>query len=276
MKGYLKKMSGYKRVAAIAASLTIVVLSGFLLSGRSAEFAGGFLGPEIIQEKTESTKQISIFDKNSKNLTYKETMNQNALPMSDRADKYGTYDVYVDDQDTQYVFLADSDLFCGFLKMSTSQEAGSRLLSDIDVRGIADAFLVEMLGEDQREYVFQSMYCDQSNVYHITYVSYLGDLKTDDECIIWVRGSSGEIYACSMFNRGRYDKYRESNLTYNDSTALLIERYPELEEEFNDCEILDKYVTLSDGGNLVVNYEVYNSMDGCTQEYTVPITAAVS
>lgn len=272
MKGFLEKMTGFKWAAVIAASLTIMVLSGFLISGRSAGVSGGILGPEIRQEKVATTKQVSFFSKNNQRLKYKETMNQNDLPMSDRADKYGTYDIYVDDQETQYVFLADSDLFCGFLKMSTLPEAGGRLLSEIDARGIADAYLMETLGEDQREYVYESMYCDQSNMYHITYASYIGDFKTDDECIIWVRGASGDVYACSMFNRGRYDRFRDSSLTFNDSTALLMEKHPELEADFNNCEILDKYITLSDGGNLVVTYEVYSSLNGCTQEYSIPIS----
>lgn len=272
MKGFLEKMTGYKWAAVIAASLTIVVLSGFLLSGRSAGVSGGFLGPQVRQEKMASTKQMSLFSKSSTNLKYKETMNQSDLPMSERADKYGSYDIYVDEQDTQYVFLADSDLFCGFLKTGASLETNGKLLSEIEARGIADAYLMETLGEDQREYVYESMYCDQSNMYHITYASYIGDFKTDDECIIWVRGATGEIYACSMFNRGRYDSYRDSSLTFNDSTALLMDRYPELEADFNDCEILDKYITLSDGGNLVVTYEVYSSLNGCTQEYTIPIS----
>ena len=198
-------------------------------------------------------------------------MNQSDLPVSERADKYGTYDVFVDDQDTQYVFLADSDLFCGFLKTGASQETGGRFISELDARGIADAYLMDILGEDQREYVYEGMYC-QSNMYHITYASYIGDFKTDDECIIWVRGESGEIYACSMFNRGRYDRFRDSSLSFNDSTSLLMEKHPELETDFNDCEVLDRYVTLSDGGNLVVNYEVYNSLDGSTQEYPVPVS----
>lgn len=93
MKGFLEKRSGNKWAAVIAASLTIVVLSGFLLSGRSAGVAGGFFGPQVMQEKMESTKQVSLFNKNSKSLTYKETMNQSDLPVSERADKYGTYDV---------------------------------------------------------------------------------------------------------------------------------------------------------------------------------------
>lgn len=271
MKGFLEKRSGNKWAAVIAASLTIVVLSGFLLSGRSAGVAGGFFGPQVMQEKMESTKQVSLFNKNSKSLTYKETMNQSDLPVSERADKYGTYDVFVDDQDTQYVFLADSDLFCGFLKTGASQETGGRFISELDARGIADAYLMDILGEDQREYVYEGMYC-QSNMYHITYASYIGDFKTDDECIIWVRGESGEIYACSMFNRGRYDRFRDSSLSFNDSTSLLMEKHPELKTDFNDCEVLDRYVTLSDGGNLVVNYEVYNSLDGSTQEYPVPVS----
>lgn len=272
MKGFLEKMTGYKWAAVIAASLTIVVLSGFLLSGRSAGVSGGFLGPQVRQEKMASTKQMSLFSKSSTNLKYKETMNQSDLPMSERADKYGSYDIYVDEQDTQYVFLADSDLFCGFLKTGASLETNGKLLSEIEARGIADAYLMETLGEDQREYVYESMYCDQSNMYHITYASYIGDFKTDDECIIWVRGATGEIYACSMFNRGRYDSYRDSSLTFNDSASLLMEKHPELEEDYNDCEILDKYLTLSDGGSLVVTYEVYNSQDGCTQEYSIPIS----
>lgn len=51
MKGFLEKRSGNKWAAVIAASLTIVVLSGFLLSGRSAGVAGGFFGPQVMQEK---------------------------------------------------------------------------------------------------------------------------------------------------------------------------------------------------------------------------------
>lgn len=86
------------------------------LSPFGEERRGGrrLLRPTGHAGKMESTKQVSLFNKNSKSLTYKETMNQSDLPVSERADKYGTYDVFVDDQDTQYVFLADSDLFAAF------------------------------------------------------------------------------------------------------------------------------------------------------------------
>lgn len=254
-------------------SLTVMVLSGFLFSGRSAVPIGSFFGISVESGKIDNTKNLALVDKTSKNLTYKETNNRKELPVSERADRYGTYDVYTDENDTQYIFLTDSDLFCGFLKTETPQEAAdtARNLSELDARGIADAYILDILGEDQREYTFEKIRYDQNNFYYVTYVSYLGDVKTDDECVIWVRASNGDIAACSMFNRGRYDAYRNKNFSVQDYPMQPQAMQDQQRKDFNDYEVLDKYITLSDSGRLVMDYEVRNEESGCTQIYTVAV-----
>lgn len=254
-------------------SLTVMVLSGFLFSGRSAVPIGSFFGISVESGKIDNTKNLALVDKTSKNLTYKETNNRKELPVSERADRYGTYDVYTDEDDNQYIFLTDSDLFCGFLKTETPQEAAdtARNLSELDARGIADAYILDILGEDQREYTFEKIRYDQNNFYYVTYVSYLGDVKTDDECVIWVRASNGDIAACSMFNRGRYDAYRNKNFSVQDYPMQPQAMQDQQRKDFNDYEVLDKYITLSDSGRLVMDYEVRNEESGCTQIYTVAV-----
>lgn len=268
-----KKIPVVKILFVAAISLTVMVLSGFLFSGRSAAPIANFFGITIESEKLDNTQTLSLTDKKSKNLTYKETNNQKELPVSERADRYGTYDIYTDEDQNQYIYLTNSDLFCGFLKTETVQEANdtARNLSELDARGIADAYILEILGEDQREYTFEKIRYDQTNFYYVTYVSYLGDIKTDDECVIWVRASNGEIAACSMFNRGRYDAYRNNNFSVQEQFTQPQSLQAQQRKDYNDYEILDKYITLSDSGKLVINYEIRNEEDGCTETYTAAV-----
>lgn len=273
MNSRVKKFPVVKVLFIAVISLTVVVLSGFLFSGRSASPISSFLGISVESGKIDDTKNLSFADKESRNLVYKETNNQKELPVSERADRYGTYDIYTDEDQNQYIYLTNSDLFCGFLKTETVQEANdtARNLSELDARGIADAYILEILGEDQREYTFEKIRYDQTNFYYVTYVSYLGDVKTDDECVIWVRASNGDIAACSMFNRGRYDAYRNEDFSVQNHLTRPQAMQGQQKKDFNDYEILDKYITLSDSGKLVMDYEVRNVENGCTETYSVAV-----
>jgi hypothetical protein len=72
-------------------------------------------GTIIDKEKANNNFEVDIFGE-KKNVKYKETFNQSNLSVDKRPDAYGTYDIYVDDTQNQYIYIYTTLRNCAALK----------------------------------------------------------------------------------------------------------------------------------------------------------------
>lgn len=237
-------------------------LCGFSLSNTGQGLAQDAYGRTMELFKQNSTKQVTLNGKSSGTLTYKETMN--------RSDNYGTYDVYADESDNEYVFLLNSDMLCGYKEGSTAESidkvyAGQGITEE-KAKEISDSFVTLTLGQDSRQYRFKEITLSDINTYYVTYSFYLGGVQTDDECVVWVDAADGIISAWHAFNRGRYDGYANRNLSTSAAKAKLEEQIPLVKSP--GYEIFDQYITKTDDGRLVMHYDIVHTEEGARKTHT--------
>lgn len=247
-------------------------LCGFSLSGTGENMVEDAYGRIVTANKVNSVKQVTVNEKSTQELLYKETMNNKDLPATRRSDSYGTYDIYTDTQDNEYVFLLNSNLLCGYKAKDPTPEGDfspaskTTMLTQAQAKEAAAAFMEKTFQNDPRTYLFESITPTQMHVYYIDYVSYINGIKTDDVCTMWVRADTGEISAWHAFNRGRYDGYTGKNLSLSGSHEKLQTALPFLQS--TDYEIGDQYITLSDNGTLMLHYDIFYTQDGITIPHT--------
>lgn len=246
------------------------VLCGFSLSNTGQGIMQDAYGRSMELLKQNSTKQVTLNGKNSGTLTYKETMNRSDAPAFSRSDSYGSYDVYADDTDNEYVFLLNSDMLCGYKEGSTAQSIdkvyAGQSVTEEQAKGIADRFVSMTLGNDSRQYKFKEITLSDINTYYVTYSFYLDGIQTDDECVVWVEAADGNISAWHAFNRGRYDGYANRNLSASAAKAKLEEQIPLVKSA--DYEIFDQYITKTDDGRLVMHYDIVHHDNGIEKTHT--------
>ncbi|MGN0551142.1 MAG: hypothetical protein ACI4I4_04775 [Acutalibacteraceae bacterium] len=243
------------------------VLCGFSLTqtGQSA------FGRTMDLFKQNSTKQITLTEGAIGTVTYKETMNRTDTQAFARSDSYGTYDVYTDNNGDEYSFLTNSDLLCGYKAYDASDEMAYSVdaISSQEAREAADKFVSSVLGDDPREYAYEDILLQGGDMYYVTYVSCINGIKTDDECVVWVRPSNGEIAAWHAFNRGRYDGYENQSVAVNSAKARLEEQIPLVKSP--DYEVFDQYITKTDDGKLVMHYDIVHTDGGAEHTSTAEI-----
>lgn len=243
-------------------------LCGFSLSNTGQGLIQDAYGRTMEVFKQNSTKQATLNGKSSGTLTYKETMNRSDAPVNRRSDIYGTYDVYADEDGNEYVFLLNSDLLCGYKAQDSYEEmlSSGSAVSQEEAKTAADSYVASVLGDDSIQYIFQDITLTQGNIYYVTYAFCLNGIKTDDDCVVWVRSSDGTIAAYHAFNRGRYDGYTSRNLSTSAARAKLEEQIPIVKSA--DYEIFDQYITKTDDGRLVMHYDIVHHDDGIDKTHT--------
>lgn len=269
--------------------ITAVILSALLvLSSVSAiasndtveeEMAQGGVGVYTDSQKESTTKQVDLFD--GEVAQYAQTVNQSGTPLADRADLYGTYDVYTDADGNEYVYLFDTDTLCGY-KWATaySDELDEdTILPQTAAQANADAFLDTQFGQGQAIYQFErSYYSKQNGVYVCEYAYYLNGVKTDDSCVVWVRADSGEVCAYNTFKCGRYTSLTDLTVdtasTRAQLNAALWDKGISPLNRSASYEITDEYLTKMDDGTIVMQYEVLLSGAGAPEEYQIPVAQA--
>lgn len=278
-------MKAYKKF-----SLTAVILSALLvLSSVSAiasndtveeEMAQGGAGVYTDSQKESTTKQVEQFD--GEQAEYAQTVNQSGTPLADRTDIYGTYDVYTDADGNEYIYLFDTDTLCGYKWAAayTDQLDEEAVLPQETARANADAFLDGQFGQNQAIYQFErSYYSEVNGVYVCEYAYYLNGVKTDDSCVIWVRADSGQVCAFNTFKYGRYTSLTDLTVdtasTRAQLNAALWDKGVSPLNRAASYEITDEYLTKTDDGAIVMQYEVLLSGAGAAEEYQIPVVEAI-
>ena len=186
---------------------------------------------------------------------YIRTENLKSLPVEKRADSYGTYDVYVDTEGTEYLYLFNTDLFCGFKKETDGIPMGKKDAIDEDDAKKTAQEILQRYGRDPEKYIFDSCtYIELRGYYEIKYYTCYEKYKTDDVAIIWV-SSKGEVTAFSEFNYQRYLQVKSfSDEAYKEAEKDI---QAQLDKAKNVSGVVNQYLEYDDDGNLRLCAEVY-------------------
>lgn len=273
-------MKNKKKLLCTAVILGALVLisgvSALAQDVNSAEIEQGGFGVYVDDDKEATAKQVTLPGQDALSVQYVKTFNQSGTPLVSRPDVYGTYDIYTDEQGNEYIYLYDTDTFCGF-KWKTAyigELEPEDIITEQAARESAGAYLDAQFGQNQTVYQPErSYYSSPNGVYVVEYVYYLNGVKTDDSCVVWVRADSGSVCAYNTF---KHDRYAQLDLTV-DTTATR----SKLDAALWDTgvsplyrsaayEIADEYLTFDLQGSPVMQYEVVFSGDATPQPYQVP------
>lgn len=234
--------------SAVAISASLEKDSPTKISGNDSDTAFGKIeNSHAVKNRTVNIEGKSI------SLSYKQTMNKSDLPVKERYDSYGTYDVYTDENEAEYLFLYNTDLLCGILSKYTPPLTLD-VISEETALEKAEEYLEKLL-ENADEYVLDSnFYNERGGYYDVRFYKPLKGHITDDEIKVWVK-TDGEVYNFSAFNRGRYDKYESVKIEISKGMEYAKSKVAsELKNE--EYTFDDEYITLDDKGRLSVVYEV--------------------
>lgn len=195
-------------------------------------------------------KTIAI-NESSKTLKYVRTENIKDAAVDKRSDSYGTYDVYVDNQKTEYLYLLNTNLFCGIKDENVGQATPqSDAIAEANAKDIAFKFL-KSFSSTASSYKFLScVYDELAGIYDIQYYMPISGYKTDDICRIWVN-AKGEIKAFSAFNNERYKNITVSENAVKNAQNKISNKITATKGT-SEYEIVDSYITINDDGKLAL------------------------
>lgn len=200
--------------------------------------------------------ELSDSETTTKNIIYQYTYNQNDVSVDKRTDVYDTYDVYVDAEGTEYIYLYNTNLLCGIKSKNiygvyTSQE---NAISEKEALNISNNFLlknIEVASQKRKYELLNVRYDDREAIYIIDYVFKINGINTDDICSVWVT-YEGEIGAFSMLYHNRYDSYINMTINKNDLDLKLANQMGKEDYKIQNC-----YLTKNTKGALVLAYQVF-------------------
>ena len=203
--------------------------------------------------------KIMLVYSNTENYTQKDRESGRLFP-AERPDNYGIYDMYTDEQGSEYRFLYNTDILCGMtckvevdpeihINKDQAAEMAKEYLFTVFPKEAVDAYVLESCAE-----------YEYSPEYSITFYKPLGGYKTDDEIDIRMY-TDGRVISFSAPKFSRYDRFqdaadkidREKNRIAFEAT---LEAGPE--STFKGTrEIRDGHVTLTQKGELAFYYDVH-------------------
>lgn len=190
-------------------------------------------------------------DSQKTTLKYVRTENLKENPVSKRADSYGTYDVYADDSQTEYLYLLNTDIYCGFklsnVGVATEKE---KAISQEDALEVTNNIL-KANRDNYRDYKLISCeYSELAGYYDIQYYLPISGYKSDDIIRVWV-DAQGKVTSFSEFNHKRYecvkidpDKYSQANKKLDETIATQTQK--------TNLNVVDSYISIDDSGNVIL------------------------
>lgn len=243
---------------------TLIASAGFIGEGGKELYADDSNNGFFINEKAERTRQITRNNEIS-DVKYVNTLNMsNKLP-GNRKDSFGTYDIYLDEQNTEYLFVYNTDILCGIKDENMSLPFDSeKCISQQSAILTSEEYLNKLYGCDMiKSYIFNTCsYDERAGLFNVRFYKPLGSYKTDDEIIVWVR-SDGSVAAFSAFNINRYDEYSDSASRIDAAikSGGTLEAQAKRKNIYN-FRVKESYITLNDDGNLAyvskIEYDIYS------------------
>jgi len=231
-------------IIVLVLSITLVSASEFIKKSDSVcsnDDYGPFVNPD------NSTKRIINENDSYIELNYDRTENLSSIAVNKRIDNYGTYDVYIDGNQTEYIFLFNSDLLCGYKKKSKpAYYYGNEIISEDEAFSIAFDYLKK---ERDSQYCFNEMWFEEYAYYYdISFYKEIDGYKTDDIIRLWI-SADAQIIAMSEFNYKRFDSITISTTQYDKANTAINEQISNMKSDYNVCEA-DRYITIDDYGKL--------------------------
>lgn len=281
----MKKLFTGGKTVGVVIVLVLTLLWASLSAGAEVKItkqpdpapAGDAYGAYYDEAKAKTKERSAVIDSEKTALTYVRTENLREVPASERADHYGTYDIYVDEKQTEYLYLLDTDVCCGF-KMSEVGTATPQqeAVSQEKAMAIANEFLETTRSNSEAYELLSCVYNELGGYYDIKFYFPVSGYKSDDIFRLWVN-AQGEITSFSEFNYKRYD-----NLTITAEQRLEAARQIN-KIRSNDAQkisVVDTYISINDSGEVVlvevVDITILDGEDSITlrEMYEQPIKGA--
>ncbi|MBO4651843.1 MAG: hypothetical protein J5649_00830, partial [Lachnospiraceae bacterium] len=96
---------------------------------------------------------------------YVRTENLRNVSVSSRDDSYGTYDVYADEENTEYIFLYNTNLLCGMRKINVGSIDRENVISENSAIAIAETW-IRNNKSNGCDYVYDSCVYEESGGYY--------------------------------------------------------------------------------------------------------------
>ncbi len=251
-------MKRKSKAIVILISLLIFIICAFSISVVANYFKKSDPIPEgdaygaYYDDSASKIKEKNIkFDSEEITLKYIRTENLKEKPVAKRADSYGTYDIYTDNNQTEYLFLLNTDVCCGF-KMSTVGVAtlAKDAVSREEALSISNEFLQKMRTNNGNYELKSCVYSDLAGYYDIEYSFSTCGYKTDNVFRVWVN-AQGEVTSFSEFNYMRYDNLNIDAKKYASAFNKLDSAMSKAVKN-TDFEIIDEYISIDDSGKLIL------------------------
>lgn len=211
------------------------------------DYYGAYFDSSKVQDrgKTVVSNSERIF------LKYVRTENLKELPVSKRVDSYGTYDVYVDENQTEYLYLYNSDVCCGYkmniVGIATLQADAIEKSKALE---IANEFLRETRVNYNEYQLASCVYDELAGYYDIQYYLPIDGYKSDDIFRVWV-DATGKVTSFSEFNYKRYDNIKVRAEKYAKADQKLAGVVTKNTENSN-FTIVDEYISINDSGDVIL------------------------
>lgn len=212
---------------------------------------GDYYGAYYDNSKGKVSERTIDIDSQKIILKYVRTENLKEKPASKRSDNYGTYDIYIDDNQTEYLFLLNSDIYCGFkLNMVGIATEKENAISEDKAIEIANAFLFDNR-DNYRNYKMSSCeYSELAGYYDIQFYLPVCGFKSDDIIRIWV-DAQGNVVSFSEFNYQRYDHIEIEIQRYARADKKIGEIISTQTQKAN-FYVVDSYISIDNSGNIVL------------------------
>lgn len=133
-----------------------------------------------------------------------------------RIDVYGTYDEYVDKNNTKYYYLYNTNKLClkeqEFDYDFENEKDKTDKISKSEAKEVAYKYLLKEVGKALNDYTLESVvYQEQKGIYLVSYSRKIDKYFTDDSITVFM-SHNGNVYAFSALYLERYKTYKKSDI----------------------------------------------------------------
>lgn len=278
-------------LALIAALISTFIISTYASEDVEAEIidenSSGYIEPAVTEtafgnyqnENLVGAQKNLELDGQTLTLTYSYTFNNNSIAVEDRDSAYSTRDVFVDENETEYYYLYNTDKFLGFINPLSNRDniRGNISVDEETAVNVANEYLPQIV-ENFDKYIYEETVCrTDANVYDVRFFYYLNGIKTDEVARALITPDGG-IVGAYCFDMGKYAQYEGKELTLQTGTAnasayansdTSIEAYMQTPE----AQTVESYITTDDSGQLLLYTYSFGDEAEDYKEEMLPITA---
>lgn len=184
--------------------------------------------------------------------------------------EYGLYDIYTDDNNTEHIYLAGTDEYCGYRLDGIGLSDVNITIDENKAKEIAGQYLKTIVNNSEDYKLEETIYQEWGYYYDIGFNFYLGEIKTDQMIRLWVN-TEGKIISYSNFQNKCYDGIA---LDSEEWKRALINANKVVKEEMNNEEYefspvnAEKY-SYKGFEQIVGMYDItFNLKDGSEKKYS--------